>query len=246
MKFNNEILNYLRGDSFSNSLKISISNPQSIILDRLGYLEDAVRGRRILHLGCADHRELIEYKIKHNLWLHARLTNNAGKCIGVDIDKKLIDFIRDQYEFNNIIYANILDKNDLIDSDDWDDMVMGEVLEHIDNPVCFLREIKEKFRNNLKRIIISVPNAFAYKNLRNALKNIEEINSDHRYYFTPYTLGKILTIAGFEIQCFVYAETMPIISSFKHGRYMFHDFIHKIRLKRSPALCNHLIMTAKL
>lgn len=246
MQFNKKDIDYLKGVVFSNAVKIRIANRQSVIYDRLGYLENQVKGKRIIHLGCADHKEIIEYKIKNNLWLHARLTQSAEKCIGVDINQKLIDVIKNNYDYKNVICSDILGNNSVLENESWDYILMGEVLEHIDNPVDFLKAVRNKFSRNLNSIILSVPNAFAYKNIKNAYHNIEEINSDHRYYFTPYTLAKILTIAGFTITDFLFAETMPIISAFKHGRYMFHDFIHKIRLKRSPSLCNHLIMTASL
>ena len=134
----------------------------------------------------------------------------------------------------------------ILKSEQWQYIVLGEVLEHINNPVEFLTQLNSNFKGHVDSIIITVPNAFALKNIKNAFRNVEEINSDHRYYFTPYTLGKILTLSGYRNMEFSFAETMPIISSFKHGRYMIHDFLHKIRIKRSPALCNHLIMTADL
>ena len=137
MKFTNNTFNYLKGNSFSNTLKIKIAESQSVILDRLGYLENQVEGKKVIHLGCADHEEIIEYKIKNNLWLHARLTKRSKQCIGVDIDRDLIELIKVKYKFTNIICADILNENDIIDLGNWDYFLMGEVLEHIDNPVDF-------------------------------------------------------------------------------------------------------------
>jgi hypothetical protein len=82
----------------------------------------------------------------------------------------------------------------------WDYIVAGEVLEHIDDPVMFLKSIREKYGACTERIIITVPNALSYTNFRFALRNIEMINSDHRFWFTPFTLMKVATEAGIEVE----------------------------------------------
>lgn len=245
MKFDEIVLDHMAGKLFSNCLKISIAESEKKIIDRLNYLADIVSDKKIIHLGCADHIEILDYKMKNNLWLHSRLTEKARVCVGVDIDQEAINRIQSKYHINNLICADILDDSVAVfQEDSWDYIILGEILEHIDDPVSFLKKIRLNFSENLKKIIISVPNAWAIGNIRNAYHNLEVINSDHRYYFTPFTLGKILTCAGYKVDNFTFAESMPIISCFKHGRYMFHDLIHKYKMKLNPGLRAHLIMEA--
>ena len=48
--------------------------------------------------------------------------------------------------YNNVLCADII--NDDIPSlkkEKWDYLIMGEILEHIDNPVSFLTKINEKY-----------------------------------------------------------------------------------------------------
>lgn len=45
----------------------------------------------------------------------------------------------------------------------------GEILEHISNPMEFLSSIKRNYRNEIKRVVITVPNAFRLDNFRYAI-----------------------------------------------------------------------------
>jgi len=47
--------------------------------------------------------------------------------------------------------------------------------------------------NTVERIIITVPSALRFRNL-NGMK--ECINTDHRYWFTPFTIAKVCIEAG--------------------------------------------------
>lgn len=71
-------------------------------------------------------------------------------------------------------------------------------MEHVDNPVYFLKKIKDKF--SFDKIIITIPNALRMDNFTQTIINTENINSDHRYWFTPYTLSKILSQSGLNAQ----------------------------------------------
>jgi len=54
------------------------------------------------------------------------------------------------------------------------------------------------------KMIITVPNAGSYYCFKNARRNFERINTDHRYLFSPYTLMKCLYISGFYNQKFYF------------------------------------------
>ena len=102
MKFNYKIIKYLKGKVLSNNLHLTIAESQSIIYDRLSFLETKVKAKKIIHLGCTDHEEVIDYKIKNNLWLHLRLTKSSEKCIGVDINSKMVSLLKERYKIDNM------------------------------------------------------------------------------------------------------------------------------------------------
>lgn len=192
---------YLSGENFSSSLKIYIENNNFEVIDRMAYLVELCRGKKVIHLGCADHLELISSKRKNNMWLHDLLTNASEQCIGFDINKKAVEYINRDLGINNVFYEDIIkNPSNRMYNSEWDIMVMGEILEHVDNPVEFLSTIKKLYKGYLKRLAITIPNALRLENYIFSQKGYECINSDHRYWFTPYTISKVIHEAGLEVE----------------------------------------------
>lgn len=218
------IEDFLRGEAFSNGLQLKI--PDQPYNTRLELLEKLVAGKKIIHIGFADHKDLILKKINENNWLHKRLMNISNRCAGVDIDKEAVDFVKEYLGITDV-YCFDITKDDIpqtIKNEKWDYLLLGEVLEHVDNPVQFLSLIRERFLGMANSIIITVPNALKILNFELALRGIEAINTDHRYWFTPYTIMKISTRAGYKIESLYLAE-----SFFNQNNY---SLVSKIPLLR--------------
>lgn len=209
MKINKYIYPFLTGEKFSNLEKIQIDN-KDFIYYRLPLLKSITKGKNILHVGCCDHINLIESKIENETYLHSMLINNSNHCIGIDIDNEGIEFMKSKGIDNVYCYNILSDYNEKIDSVNWDYILLGEVLEHIDNPVNFLETINKKFKNNATKIIVTVPNAFSIHNNYYIKKGIENINTDHRYWFTPFTLMKVLTKSGYQVEELFFIERSKI------------------------------------
>lgn len=79
-------------------------------------------------------------------------------------------------------------------------------MEHVDNPVQFLEEVNKNYQGIADKIIITVPNAFSVFNFITALSGREANNTDHRYFFTPYTLCKVVYMAGMMPEEIMFAE----------------------------------------
>lgn len=234
MKISYENLRYLSGESFSNGLRLPISYIENSIIIRMDLIESLVRNRNVIHLGFADHIPLIEKKIHSNTWLHGRLLNCTKRCVGFDIDTESVEYIRN-LGYDDVFSLDISKDNipeNLLEVD-WDYMVIGEILEHVDNPVSFLKNVRDKFSLYLKKIIITVPNAFRFDNFKSCLHHLEVINSDHRYWFTPYTLSKIALRTNMKIDyfCFCQSNHLPHRKIFK-----------KSLLKLFPAFRDTLLM----
>ena len=52
-----------------------------------------VQGKSVLHIGCTDHKELIDIKIKQHSFLHLKLVEYAKVVHGIDINKEAINYI---------------------------------------------------------------------------------------------------------------------------------------------------------
>jgi len=234
---------YLRGEAFSSGLEFPLpgSDPDGFATDRLMYLEGVCRGKRVLHLGCCDHPPLIRQKIAENRWLHGRLTAVAQTCLGLDIDAQAVAMVREQIGHTNVILADLSESvpPEVQAGKPWDILVAGEIVEHLDNPVLFLAGLGRNLKGLCSGIIITVPNAFRDTNFRRLRSGTEFINSDHRYWFTPYTLAKVLTRAGYTPQRFAFVESVVP----GHARGVRGAWRQR-QLKEYPALREALIMEA--
>jgi hypothetical protein len=201
MEIDKDLVSYLENSKFSSGKKTRFSNAEKKLLYKDEYLVSLVRGKRIIHFGCIDHVDIIDEKIRQNRWLHKILIENTKICYGIDIDREGIDFVSKK-GIEGIYYCNI--ESDELPADirntEWDYLLLGEVLEHVNNPVHFLEEINTKFKGLAKQVIITVPNAFRFENWLYALLEKEYINTDHRYWFTPFTLSKVCTMASLKIE----------------------------------------------
>jgi SAM-dependent methyltransferase len=191
------VRDYLSGTSFGENVAfhydfaLPLRHRQDILLA-------LAEGRHVLHIGCCDHVPILKQKLANGTWLHGKLTDIAEKCVGIDIDASAVNQAREISGYKNIFYGDIAadDLIEQISGETFDYVILGEVLEHIGNPVSFLRCLMSRYRNNIKNVVITVPNAFTAGNIRNSFKTMERINSDHRFFFTPYTVAKVAWDAG--------------------------------------------------
>lgn len=188
---------YLSGSRFHENItfKFDFSLP---LRHRQDVLLALAKGRRVLHIGCCDHVPLLEQKMANGTWLHGQLSDVAAQCVGIDIDAGAVSRVREISGYQNIFFGDITADETLeaISGEAFDYAILGEVLEHIGNPVNFLRCMLSRYRDNIKHVVITVPNAFTAGNIKNILRTTETINSDHRFFFTPYTLSKVAWDAG--------------------------------------------------
>jgi hypothetical protein len=213
MKFDGQSLEYLHGKKFSNSLVIPYDFFQPIP-SRIAFVTSLARQKKVIHLGCLDHLPLIDEKIKRGQWLHKELTESASDCIGVDINAEAKTYVEQKFGYKNIILGDFTTtKLPELLSQRWDYAILGEILEHIDNPVAYLRAIHDLYKTNIERIVITVPNAWTQTTMRMANKSCEIINSDHRYWFTPYTLSKVIIQAGMQLEEISFANRVPLTFS---------------------------------
>lgn len=197
MKIEGTLESALTGREQSNAVSLRLNSHASAGVDRVRALERRAKGRRILHVGCADHEEQIAAKMQTGDWLQARLEGVASYCLGVDTNAKAIAHLQEIGDYN----VQAVQPNDFsfgLDSESFDLIIIGEVLEHIDNPVAFLEGLRTAWSGRVNEIVLTVPNAFYWRSILRVTRGAELINSDHRYWFTPYTISKVGYASGFE------------------------------------------------
>lgn len=210
MRFTPEILSFIRGEQFSNALKIHYSErfPEQ---SRIELLLQLSRGKRVLHIGCADHLPLINQKMEQGKWLHALLRNVADECTGIDINAEAVEFMSDTLKIPDIYHVDITNGlPEKLRERKWDLVIMGEILEHIDNPVHFLQQLKTHLQQHASQLVITVPNSFNRLIMNDININTEDINSDHMYHFTPYTLARVVYKSGFATFELLFADRVAL------------------------------------
>lgn len=237
MIFTDLVKNYLSGKEFSNAAVVSL-DMKIEILYRDDYLLHISKNKKILHLGFVDHIPLIDEKINKNKWLHKKLMDVSSLCYGVDINHEGIAYIKDRYGFENLYALDIINDTlpDEILNTHFDYILIPDVIEHIGNPVEFLSKIRNRFKNNVDSLVITTPNAFRLNNFINTFNKQEIINSDHRFWFSPFTLSKVVYDAGYKVD---------FLGFFEHSRLSKRQIFRKMLLSKRDALKDTLVIETK-
>jgi hypothetical protein len=89
-------------------------------------------------------------------------------------------------------------------------VVCGEVLEHLGNPLHFLKLLNKTYP---VPVLVTVPNAFGYAGMRQVEHSAREnVNLEHVAYYSYWTLKRLLTKAGFVISEFYWYGGPPRLS----------------------------------
>jgi len=222
---------YLVGSRFDENLTVRYLK-NGPVRHRTDELLDICRNKRVLHVGCCDHTRLIKQKIDNRDWLHGLITECSEYTVGVDIDVNAVSEAQRISGLHNIFAGDITstDAVEAIRNRQFDIALFGEVVEHISNPVAFLQRFRENYGDIVERIVITVPNAFRAGNVKGAFWNTETINSDHRFFFTPYTIAKVACDAGF------FPEEILMATFAKAG------WLKTTLLNRAPLLAEDIIL----
>jgi hypothetical protein len=211
IQFEKIILPYISGEKFSNALTVEIKElfPDN---KRVDLIKNLCIDKKVIHIGCVDHLPLIEEKISKKHWLHKLITEVSSETIGIDINKDGIEYLQNKLNIKNVLHANIVvDDIPEIKKKKWDYMILGEIVEHVDNPIHFLNSIRERYKDVVGQIIITVPHILVKNRTNIMYKNsMELINTDHRYWFTPFTLTKVMHQAGFRDIHLDFAERVAL------------------------------------
>jgi SAM-dependent methyltransferase len=176
--------------------------PAARVVDRVAYLLEQARGRRVVHLGFVD-AGLMQRRREHGAWLHARLAGSARELVGVDLDEAGVELARAagyqalaaDCQSGAALRALGLAPADLV--------VAGELLEHLDCPGRFLEAVKPLLAPG-GALLLTTPNATALGNFLAALRHHEAVNPDHVSWYSWRTLVTLLGRHGWVVRDFCY------------------------------------------
>ncbi|MCL2222878.1 MAG: hypothetical protein FWB92_11215 [Oscillospiraceae bacterium] len=86
--------NFLSGVELSSGKVFSLKNKLNSKRYRKDrYLVEKVKGKKVIHIGCCNHLELIDENIENGTWLHGNLCRSAAKVVGIDINSQAVDYV---------------------------------------------------------------------------------------------------------------------------------------------------------
>lgn len=215
------------------------------LVQRIEYLKEASRGKKVLHLGCTDW-PYTQAAVEAGTQLHFSLADIARELWGFDADKEGLEYFKTK-GFDKLYYADLERLDEVELNETFDVIIAGEMIEHLSNPGLFLRGIKRFMRDDT-RLIITTINAycgmrFFYYGLRGRGGISEPVHPDHVYYFSYSTLRHLIDREKFKETNFLFydlgKEHRP------HNRF-YLNWINDICVFFSHQLADGIIIECKL
>jgi 2-polyprenyl-3-methyl-5-hydroxy-6-metoxy-1,4-benzoquinol methylase len=163
--------------------------------DRLDYLAASVQGLDVLDVGCVNH-DLDARGTDDHVWLHALLCRHAAHVMGIDILPDAIERLRT--EGYDVMKA---DATTVSLHKQFDVIVAGEVIEHIENPSALLRNLARHLKPE-GSIFITTPNPFYILVQLQILifGRLKIFNAEHVLWLCPYTMKTLAERSGLTLE----------------------------------------------
>lgn len=148
---------------------------------RVQVLQEMCRGKRVLHVGCVD------WPITDlNRSLHLQL-DQVCQLDGFDIHDEAFPHMLPHLK------GRLFSSWDQV-TDDYDLVLVPEVLEHVPDVKGFLEQLD---RIGAREYVITVPDAFScfarhFDYQAGADTFVEVVHPDHNCWYTPYTLANVI------------------------------------------------------
>ena len=110
--------------------------------------------------------------------LHSVITLASRETIGVDVDYEGVEKMKSM-GFDNVVCADLETWNY---DGTFDVIVLGEIIEHIDNCGEFLKTIA-RFCHSETLVVLTTPNAYYFLFCIYTVVGRESIHPDHNYFF---------------------------------------------------------------
>jgi 2-polyprenyl-3-methyl-5-hydroxy-6-metoxy-1,4-benzoquinol methylase len=152
-------------------------------------------GRSVLDIGMVGHA--IENSCKSD-WRHDNIRKIAGRTVGVDIvENAVLDLQRKGYDVRLVDATSDADIGERFER-----VVLGDVIEHVDNPVALLRFAARHLTEG-GQIVCTTPNPLFYENALSVLRDGMLIaNAEHVSWITPSNAMELAFRAGLRLQRF--------------------------------------------
>lgn len=187
--------------------------PKATVIDsREDLILSYCRGKTVLHLGCVESQKATG----NGASLHFKLLKVAKRVIGVDIDQEGMDLMNKKV-VDDLVCCDVQALDQIRLDVPIDVIVAGEIIEHLANPGLCLSGIAQMMQENKSILIVTVPNAFSFRNFFSVLVAMKEnVLADHNFYFSHTTIKGLLEKHSLRITDFyTYSNLRDEIKPFK-------------------------------
>jgi len=166
------------------------------------------RGKRVLHLGCTNY-PYTEDSIKKGMLLHSELQSIATDLWGIDSDQAGLDILA-SHGTRQLIRGDLEKLHELDITQEFDVILAGEMIEHLNNPGQFLQGVK-RFMNGGSVLLLTTINAycgmrFLWYGLRGRRGRVEFVHPDHVAYYSYSTLEVLVNRHGMQVEKFLFYD----------------------------------------
>ncbi len=196
------------------------------------------RGKKILHLGCADMPRSLQGPSD---LLHVKLAKitSCNKLWGLDSSEEGCQILR-KMGFDRVIHGDVEQLNMKLAQQNFDIILAGEIIEHLSNPGIFIRNLISLMKNQTN-LILTTPNAFSFKRFLYSMIRREKVHYDHNFYFSYQTIKHLLE--SFDLKCIDFCYYQNIA---KEGIPLFFDKTISVVTKISPVWSDGMIVRTTL
>ena len=187
---------------------------------RMDFLRDYFKGRRVMDIGAGEHTKDV---YREDRWEHGVICKSATYAVGIEINQPLCDHYN-QKGFN----FKCVDATSATDIGERFDLVfMGDVIEHVNNPVALLEFAKRHLTGGKGRILVSTPNPFCFSYLtarfRKNYRPFFIANFEHLSWITPTNANELARRAGLSFTKMYFPR-----SSFKNPKKIFKTLVERM------------------
>jgi Methyltransferase domain len=202
-------------------------------VDRIEFIARACVGCQVLDLGAMDETAWAA-KRGRGSWLHEEIGFSALAVDGIDNSALVPTQGLCTGPNATIRRGDITDLDLLVAAlaTTPDVVVIGELIEHLENPLQFLKHLAAIERLAGKSLILSTPNATALHNVLVGLAQRESTHQDHLCIFSYKTLATLCTRAGFREW-----EIIPYYASFTEMQAR-HSGVIRLAVRATQRLVN--------
>jgi hypothetical protein len=211
---------------------------------KLELLEGLVRDSLVLHLGAvgATCQPLAAKIAAAPRSTHARLTEVATRCVGVDIDRAGVEALSERGIFENLLWGDVLKlRRDDIPLPRIDFVVAGDILEHLSAPGEMLDAVRG-MSDPTTRLVLTTPNCLGLPAFLRYLGGRALEGPDHKVSFNVYSLGNLLSHHGWRVESI--KTCYQADASRLNGRLIMSA--GKLALTRWPSLGGTLFVVASV